>query len=185
MRHIDFQFKHFDRYENVKLFFDNETLHDDFFVFDLNEIRFTFDKFRSKFDVFDSIAIHHHFLVRQQMNAMTLNYDQQFSFLYLRCQRSRTSRTISNICSRDEIFEKFDFVRFHAHYFQKSNFIQRRQSDDQHHRRCFDSTKFSQSLQTKSKTRLIIQYDVTLVDNDAIQSFLIFKSIEKTEKIVD
>ena len=80
MRHIDFQFKRVDRYENVKLFFDDETLYDDFFVFDLNEIRFTFDKFRSKFDVFDSITIHHHFLVRQQVNAMTLNHDQQFFF---------------------------------------------------------------------------------------------------------
>ena len=116
---------------------------------------------------------------------MTLNHDQQIFFLYLRCQKSRTSRTISNICSRDETFEKFDFVRFHAHYLQKSNFIQRRQNDDQHHRRCFDSTKFLQSLQTESKTRLIVQHDVTFVDNDTIQSFLIFKSIEKTKEIVD
>ena len=64
MRQIDFQFKRVDRHENIKLFLDDETLHDDFFVFDLNKIRFTFDKFRSKFDVFDSIAIYHHFLVR-------------------------------------------------------------------------------------------------------------------------
>ena len=123
MRHIDFQFKRADRHENVKLSLDDEALHDDLFVLDLSEIRFTFDRFRSEFDVLDSIAVHHHFLVRQQMSAMTLNHDQQFSLLYLRCQKSRTSRTISNVCSRDEIFEKFDLVRFHAHYLQKSNFI--------------------------------------------------------------
>ena len=75
LRHIDFHLKRVDRHENVKLRLNDETSQNDFFVFDFIEIRFSFDKFRSKFAIFDSIAIHHHFLVRQQVDVMCLNHD--------------------------------------------------------------------------------------------------------------
>ena len=76
LRHIDSHFKRVDRQKNVRLRLNDETSQNDFFVFDFIEIRFTFDKFRSKFAIFDLIAIHHHFLVRQQVIAICLNHDQ-------------------------------------------------------------------------------------------------------------
>ena len=80
LRHIDFHLKRVDHHENVKLRLNDETSQNNFFVFDFIEIRFTFDEFRSKFAIFDSIAIHHHFFVRQQIVAMCLNHDQQLFF---------------------------------------------------------------------------------------------------------
>ena len=108
-----------------------------------------------------------------------------FFFLNRKWSKMRTSRTISNIDSRDEISKQLNFWRCHVHFRSKSNFFRKRQNDDQHYHWNFEFAKLIQLLQTKSKFKIIVQHDVTFVDDDTRQSFLIVKTNEKIIKNVD